>query len=331
MGPPADTAAARPAASTATAADESTDLESAWRLAYIATGDQAMATDATTRAFAQVAAQNASHGASRPELLHVTLAHSIRAAAERPNAAPDEVKGSAVTTAMWQLPPNQRAALWLTQVEELDDEDLGHVLGLSPANAEHVAQRATGWLDVALDHGSGPLCEYESQLPDFLHGKLPMVEAAEIDNHLSGCPTCLSKVNAYEELTDLPVLLRRAAPKPPANLTIAARGRQPAENPPVYAGAGAGGSGSPPAVRPLAVCCAALLALGVLGASILQPARSSKDPVTTIDSPSSVTPTSTAGGAGGGPTNTAGPTSSVQITTTTTVQPAVTFPTLPHR
>jgi len=179
------------------------DLQAAWRLSYIAIGDQALATQATTRAYAQLAAAHPDTSPSYRDLLATTLRTSLRAAAGAPGAAPDEVRGSAVTTAMWQLPPNQRAALWLTQVEELDDEDLGFVLGLSPANAEHVAVRAAGWLDVALDHGSGPLCQHEPKLSDFLAGNLPLVEAAEIDDHLPGCPTCLSKVNAFEELADL--------------------------------------------------------------------------------------------------------------------------------
>lgn len=323
MGAPADPPPA--------AADPTLDLSAAWRLAYIATGDQATATEATTRAFAQVAARDAGGAPSPPELLHVTLLHGLRAAADQPHAAPDEDRTSAVTTAMWQLPPNQRAALWLTQVDERDDTELGQILGLSPANAEHVAKRAAGWLDVALDHGSGPLCEHEAQLSAFADGRLPLVEAAEIDDHLPGCPTCQSKLNAFEELADLPVVLSRAVPRPPANLTAEALERPPPEDEPLDAGPTAGGPVSPPAVRPLAVCCAALLALGLLGALILRPARSSRQPVSTINAPAGVAPVSPGGSiTGGGPTTTSARTSTVKVTTTT-LQPAVTFPTLPHR
>jgi len=90
--------------------------------------------------------------------------------------------------------------------------------------------------------------------------------------------------------------------------------------------------GRPAAVRPLALCCAVLLALGVAGVGILQPARSTSVPVNTSDTgagagATQVTPS-------GGPLSTGTVTVAPSITvasTTTTVQPAVTFPTVPHR
>jgi hypothetical protein len=220
------------------------DIEAAWRLAFVVVADRDLATKAVGRALAELGSGDNAVQPVRTDLFATTLRLSLSRAAESPDMKAD----SAVTTALWQLPPEQRAALWLARVTELDDATLGTVLGVSALSAGHVADRAAEWLDVALDHESGPLCQHETKLADFIDGRLPLVEAAEIDDHLAGCPTCRTKVRAFEALADLKTVLSRAVPEPPANLASEAV-RQQEAGPPARGGARQDDSPRPAPVR----------------------------------------------------------------------------------
>lgn len=309
------------------------DLEAAWRLAFVVVADRDTATRATTRAFADTATPAADEPPARADLLATTLRLSLNQAAQSPDVSPD----SAITTAFWLLPAEQRAALWLTTVTGLEDGELGTILGLTTANAGHVAARATEWLEVALDHASGPLCQHEPKLADFLAGGLPLVEAAEIDDHLAGCPTCKARVSAYEELSDLRPALSRAVPKVPASMTIEALELQERSLPTTEFDDEAVRSGRASAVRPLAISCAGLLVIGLLGVNVVHPLKSSRDPAistdtsTTIYSPFATSPSTTDLTGTSITTVVTTPTTTVAPTTTTTAPSAVTFPTIPGR
>ena len=309
-----------------------TDLEGAWRLAFVVVADKEVATKAVGRALSELGPGATAVQPMRTDLFATTLRLSLSRAAESPDMEPD----SAVTSALWQLPAQQRAALWLSKVTELDNTTLGIVLGVSAIKAGEVAGRATEWLDVALDHESGPLCQHEAKLADFIDGHLPLVEAAEIDDHLPGCPTCQTKVGAFEALADLKAGLSRAVPDAPGNLEFQARQQQDA-TPASDGEASMDDTGRrAPAVRPLAFCCAGLLVLGLLGVPIVRSGtHSSTTPTTSSNAGATGVEPGSAGAGTSGGTGTANPSarlsgSETPIVTapTTTIQP-VTFPTIP--
>ncbi len=233
-------------------------------------------------------------------------------------------------SALWELPADQRAALWLTEVLDLNDRDLAKVLGLPDDDVGRVATRAARWLDVALDHKSGPLCQHEPKLADYLKGNLPAVEAAEIDDHLPGCPTCTSKAQAYEELDDLAAVLRRAVPNPPTDLATRAADRNDGtRTSPAHAFERTGSTAAlPPAVRPLAACCAGLLVIGLVGVGVVRSPKSTGPAAGTAKVSSTVqtvlpAASSDVAGVPSVPATTSGP------ATTSTTALTVTFPTLP--
>jgi hypothetical protein len=332
--PAATTAAATTTAATTSGSGSDSrnpvtrNLHDAWQLAFVVVADADLATKAVTKAFIDTTyADVASSVPSRLELLATTVRISLTRAAE----SPDRESSSAVTTALWQLPAEQRAALWLARVNELDSPSLGVVLGLTSINAGHVATRAAEWLDVALDHESGPLCPEEVRLGDFVSGHLPGDEAKEMADHLPDCPTCRTKVRAFAELTDLKAVLVAAVPEPPAGLTAETLEHQEQNEPTNGTATLAEPPGRIPAVRPLALCCAALLIIGIIGIGLVRPGKSSSDPVVRND-PRAILPglsTTPAGGVIlGSSTNLPnGPTPTVTVTTTSV--PAVTFPTIP--
>jgi len=306
------------------------DLHDAWQLAYVVVADGDLATRAVTTAFLDSRPGDAGSPPSGLELLAATLRLSLTRAAESPERADYE---SAVTTALWQLPAAQRAALWLAKVNELDSSGLAAVLGLTTANAEHVASRATEWLDVALDHESGPLCPFESNLDDFIHGTLPDLESDELAEHLPDCSTCKTKVRAFEELSDLKAVLIAAVPAAPAWLNAQTLAQQERTAPTGRPSTLVESTGRVPAVRTLAACCAALLLVGLIGVTLVHGHKAGDPPP--VD-PSAI-PAGSAGNPaspGLGVSSSAGasdpsPETVTTIMVTTTSIPAVTFPTIP--
>lgn len=306
------------------------DLHDAWRLAFVVVGDGELATKAVTKAFVDASPDDASSLPSRVELLEATLRISLTRAAE----SPDRETDSAVVAALWVLPAEQRAALWLAKVDQLDNSMLGAVLGLTAPEAGQVARRAGEWLDVALDHVSGPLCEFETELADYADGTLPSDEATELKEHLPGCPTCRAKLRAREELVDLRTVLAGAIPEAPKGLTIEALELAERTDPSDGLATLADAAGRTPAVRPLAACCIALLVVAIAGIALVRPGRHSADPVSTTDPRTffqpDLSPTPASGGLVG--TSAQEPSASATtITITTTSVPAVTFPTVPGR
>jgi hypothetical protein len=210
---------------------------------------------------------------------------------------------------------------------------LGAVLGLSAPDAGQVARRSGEWLDVTLDQDSGPLCEFETELADFVDQTLPRSDAKELEDHLPGCPTCRTKLRAREELADLPAVLVGAVPTPPKWLTIEALEQAERNDPSDGMATLADAAGRTPAVRPLAACCAALIVVAAIGIALVRPNRHSTDPVTTFD-PHAVLPNPASSAADGGLVGTSADLSTESATTitiTTTSIPAVTFPTVPGR
>jgi hypothetical protein len=305
------------------------DLHDAWRLAFVVVADGDLATKAVTKALVDASPEGATSLPSRVELLEATLRISLTRAAE----SPDRETDSAVVAALWLLPAQQRAALWLAKVDQLDNSMLGAVLGLSAPDAGQVARRSGEWLDVTLDQDSGPLCEFETELADFVDQTLPRSDAKELEDHLPGCPTCRTKLRAREELADLPAVLVGAVPTPPKWLTIEALEQAERNDPSDGMATLADAAGRTPAVRPLAACCAALIVVAAIGIALVRPNRHSTDPVTTFD-PHAVLPNPASSAADGGLVGTSADLSTESATTitiTTTSIPAVTFPTVPGR
>lgn len=302
------------------------DVHDAWRLAYAIVADDDLATEAVRKAFVDAAPPENNASPSRLEFLAAAFRISLTRGAENPGQESD----SAVTAALWQLAPEQRGALWLAKVDELDNEALGAVLGLTAANAGHVARRAAEWLDVTLDHESGPLCPEEVRLDDFLNDRLPDDETEAMRDHVPDCPTCRTKARAFEELADLREVLLAAVPEPPPELDLEAMGRLDRTSSAPGNATLAEPARRIPAVRPLALCCAALLILGLIGVALLRPARHAADPVSP-SAPRAIVPrfSTTTVGSGGVVATTAGiPTkSATTVVVTTTSIPKVTFPT----
>ena len=299
------------------------DLHDAWRLAYVVVADVELASRAVTKAFVEATGGDPAAVPSRVELLEGTLRISLTRAAENPPLKAD----SDVTAALWRLSPEQRAALWLTTVHQTDDATLGAVIGLTSTNAAHVAGRAKEWLDVALDHESGPLCEREVDLDDYARGALGEEEAKAFAEHLPTCPTCRRRLRADKELQDLKGVLDAAVPQPPPGITVDALRLEEQLNP----DDGIASLAEPartPALRPLALCCAALLIVGLIAIGVMHPGRRSSSPSGSTD-PRAILPNSVTSAGGGRSAATLPPDTLTTIAVTTTSVPTVTFPTVP--
>jgi hypothetical protein len=302
------------------------DLHDAWQLAFVVVADGDLATKAVTKAFIDATPTDSVSPPSRLELLAATFRIGLTRAAE----SPDRESDSAVTTALWQLPAEQRGALWLAKVNELDTSALAAVLGLTTPNASEVASRAAEWLDVALDHESGPLCSEELKLADFIAGHLPSDEEAAMRRHLPDCHTCSSKERAFEELADLKTVLVAAVPEPPAWLAIETLEHQERTAPTNGTATLAEAGRRTPAFRPLAACCAVLLIVGLIGVFLIRPTKGSTAPVNRSDQRAIVpqlSDTSANGALVGSSLDL--PATATTIVVTTTSVPAVTFPTIP--
>ncbi|HEX3426233.1 MAG TPA: hypothetical protein VHT30_08880 [Acidimicrobiales bacterium] len=303
------------------------ELRSAWRLAYVVVGDVNLATRALAKAY-HGPALGVPSSIRKLDLLADTLRISLTRAA----VGPPHPTESAVITALWALPAEQRAALWLSKVECLDQAGLGSVLGLTSANAIHVAARADEWLDVTLDHDSGPLCPLEVHINDFLHHRLQDDESKDMAAHLPECVTCRTKVRAVEEVGDLKGVLDRAVPEPPLWLNVEALDARAL---PELEGGGPSTlqevSNRTPAVRPLVACCVALLILGVVGLRVIGPDK------TSTGSPASGNPHGILSGSAGTAipgglfgTSTLPPQTATTVVVTTSSIPTLTFPTVPR-
>jgi hypothetical protein len=289
------------------------DLDIAWRLAYVMLVDESAAADAARQAFAHTVGNDSIEDADRIHLLATTM----RLTADRAGEGPDVDRP--LVSAFWRLPVDQRAALWLSAVERLEDTELAEVLGVSPTNASHLASEAKDWIEVVMEGTSGPLCPQETNLADYLQGGMGASRAAALRRHIRTCPTCRSRVESYEEFADLKDVLRNALPDAPETLTTGALDEFNEEDGyPVIDLDDPRRPALPIPVRWLAGCCAGLLLLGFVGLGVIHRASSSGGTAHNVPSVSTTLP-------GNEPTTTAPPAS-----TPNAPAPPVTFPTAPQ-
>lgn len=115
------------------------------------------------------------------------------ATTEDPDARFDQ---EAVCRAFVQLPERWQAALWLTTVEGLSNEQVGLHLGIKTNAVASLAFRARAGLRQAylaqhLLEATDPVCRrILDQLPNHVRGTLGGQRAREVDDHLAFCHRC---------------------------------------------------------------------------------------------------------------------------------------------
>jgi hypothetical protein len=288
------------------------DLDTAWQLAYVMVADESAAATAAKQAFVHTVSSESVDEADRLHLLATTLKLTADATVDGPEV------DRPLVSAFWRLPGQQRAALWLSAVERLSNAEIGEVLGVSPEDANQAAARAEDWLEVAAERTSGPLCAQEPSLPDYLKGALPARAAARMTKHIRTCPTCRSRVEAFEELLDLKDVLRNALPDPPESLTAGALDDWGQASAAAVVDRESSRAPLPPQVRWLAACAGALLILGLIGIGVVHRATASSGTAPSTPGASVTTTLPSAGPA----------TTSVPVNGTTNLPP-VTFPSAP--
>ena len=280
--------------------------EAAWRVAYAVTGNPHDASDAVSEAFTRVfaalpAGRFPSEAPFRPYLLTAArnaaidgirrsgklqpreLAElDVETAAHGPS---DKVVGaldsSLVATAFLSLPERWRSVLWLTEVEGLPPREIGQMLGISANGAAQLAVRARNglrdhFLQAHLRGAVDPECKFTvDHLGAYVGGALSARDVAKVDQHLTGCAACRAR---HEELEDIGTTLRKIALPIPlalggiaaARWKLAAAAASAASHSSRRA-LGAAGLGTTRAVRPLAVAAGLTLALGIIGAAVVNP------------------------------------------------------------
>ncbi len=103
---------------------------------------------------------------------------------------------AAIHDAFAQLPRRWRAALWLTTVEGLSNEEAGEHLGIKPNAVASLAFRARAGLRQAylsrhLLERRDPRCRRVVELlPSHVRGTLTPLRRKGVDEHLAGCSRC---------------------------------------------------------------------------------------------------------------------------------------------
>ncbi len=124
-----------------------------------------------------------------------------------------ELESSPLARAFMSLPERQRAAVWLTQIEQADPGQAAALLGLTEAGLAELAEQACAalgqaYLKLYLDGLTRAECKAEAdQLGPHLDGATRGPDERTVQRHLRGCRECRA---VAVELTGLGRSLRRA-------------------------------------------------------------------------------------------------------------------------
>lgn len=277
--------------------------DAAWRVAYAVTGSPHDASDAVSEAFTRVfaalpAGRFPSEAPFRPYVLTATRNAAIDGIRRTGKLQPSEMEklefetsaqspgdavigaldSSLVATAFLSLPERWRSVLWLTEVEGLEPREIADMLGVSANGAAQLAVRARAglreqFLQAHLRTAVKRDCRFTvDHLGAYVGGALSARDIAKVDQHLTGCDECRAR---QKELADIGSTLRRIVLPIPLGLAVVTAARWK------LLGASAGhaarrnlwaGGEMPRAVaRPLAVASGLMLALGIIGAAVVNP------------------------------------------------------------
>ncbi|MFZ6005242.1 MAG: zf-HC2 domain-containing protein [Actinomycetota bacterium] len=256
----------------------------AWRLAHaIAAGTQA-ADAAVASAFASTLASSPADLGQAGHRIRVALLSATRRAANEaaplaPAAAPEGPSGDAarVRAAFDALPERWRSALWLVDVEGWPVLDATRVVGLEPGDNDQgslVERARLGLREEVLQAGLGAapaICRRTAgHLSGYASGCLSPRDERRVRGHLDDCPECRQRLAG---LDDLVVVLRSTVAAPAASLAAVAAERWSSSlvrrTGPLHL-ALPGGEPIPVwAQRALAGTAAAVIALGITGATLL--------------------------------------------------------------
>lgn len=276
----------------------------AWRVAYAVTGNPHDASDAVSEAFTRVfaalpAGRFPSEAPFRPYLLTAARNAAIDGVRRSGRLQPSELEhlefgtadqspsdqvvgaldSSLVATAFLSLPERWRSVLWLTEVEGLEPREIADMLGVSANGAAQLAVRARAglreqFLQAHLRDAVKKDCRFAvDHLGAYVAGQLSARDIAKVDQHLTACEQCRVR---RQELEDIGSTLRRIALPIPIGLGVIAAAKWKL----LAATTGhaarrnlwVGGMEMPRAVvRPLAVASGLLLALGIIGAAVVDP------------------------------------------------------------
>jgi RNA polymerase sigma factor (sigma-70 family) len=272
-------------------------VEAAWRVAQAVTNDEHDAADATSEAFVRVlralqAGRLAPKDHFRPYLIAAARNSAIdilrrrRRAGRHTPAVPgvdplgpvDSVdkdeEASLIAKAFRSLPERWRMTLWLTEVEGLSPSEAAPLLGVSGDGARQLAMRARAglrhrYLQAHVDRQVATGCRFAVEhLVTYVAGNLAPRDVVKVERHLAGCETCRSRLRELEDVgrrlrgmvLPLPLGLGAAAVFGRSGKAFAlARPRGVAKLKRL-----AGHTG-----RPLAACCGALLALDLVGITVV--------------------------------------------------------------
>jgi RNA polymerase sigma factor (sigma-70 family) len=273
-------------------------VEAAWRVAQAVTNDEYDAADATSEAFAGVLrALQAGRLAPRDHFRSYLIAAARNAAIDivrrrrragrHTPALPgsDELspvdsldkdeEAALIARAFRSLPERWRMTLWLTEVEGMTPGEAAPLLGVSGDGARQLAMRARAglrhrYLQAHVDRQVATECRFAVEhLVTYAGGNLAPRDVAKVDRHLAGCETCRSRLR---ELDDVGRRLRGMVLPLPLGLAAAVFGKWgkafAVAQPP-------GGTGlrwlAGHAAGPLAACCGGLVAVGLVGVTVVGP------------------------------------------------------------
>jgi RNA polymerase sigma factor (sigma-70 family) len=290
--------------------------DAAWRVGYAVTGNPHDAADAVSEAFSRVfaalpAGRFPTEAPFRPYLLTATRNAAIdgirrsgrlvpseiedlgveTAALTPPDAVVGALDASLVATAFLSLPERWRSVLWLTEVEGLQPRDIADMLGVSANGAAQLAVRARNGLreQFLQAHLRTPVakdCQFTvDHLGAYVGGALSARDVAKVDQHLAGCDVCRARL---KELEDIGSTLRKIVLPLPIGLAGLAASRWKLAS--TIAGHGwQTATGAARSVRTLSVAAAFTLALGIIGAAVINPPSDSQLATPGRDAPKTVT------------------------------------------
>jgi DNA-directed RNA polymerase specialized sigma24 family protein len=257
----------------------------AWRFAQAVTADAARAEDAVADAFAKVLTPPTPGLESHAPIDQQLLAATRDAAIERVARRAPEPDHPLPVQAFRRLPERWRSAMWLADVEGIDDDSIGSVLGLSTAATWALVARARAGLrerfvESHLARSGDAACRRAAEhLEAYANGNLGARAGGAVRRHLDGCERCRDRL---AELDDLALGIRAAVtPLPPLTVFGAT------ERAWAVAGLGAAGPlgitlrGRPVpawAERAVAGAAAAVITLGITAAVVAGGRGNAKDP-----------------------------------------------------